>query len=68
LHVQNLITASPDLAADFLRSLPRSEQDRAAVERTARRLAPTNRAAAEALLDQALIPADRKAELLQGQP
>jgi len=68
LQVQNLINTSPELASDFLRSLPRSEQDRAAVERTARRLAPTNPAAAEALLDQALIPADRKADILQGRP
>lgn len=68
LQVENLLTTSPERAADFLRSLPRSEQSPDAIERTARRLAVTNPAALEVLLDQALLPPDRKAELLREAP
>lgn len=63
LQVDNLLSTSPERAADFLRSLPRSEQSPDAIERTARRLAVTNPAALDVLLDQALLPPDRKAEL-----
>lgn len=65
LQVENLLVVSPERAADLLRSLPRSEQSPDALERTARRLGATNPAALEALLDQALLPPDRKAELLR---
>jgi len=65
LQVENLLVVSPERAADLLRSLPRSEQSPDAIERTARRLGATNPAALEALLDQALLPPDRKAELLR---
>jgi hypothetical protein len=65
IYLDGVLATSPADAANWLRTLPRSDRSDEMVERTAKKWLLTNPAAAQQWLNEISLPPDRKQQLLR---